>query len=540
MSPKKSSKKSKRVTKVTTKQRPKMMDSKKDSTPIQVNEKYVNHQGVDIVEKELITITEIESLIATPIPPKMILNENTLGFIVNDYHIIELNVIRTKLAELPASIENLKHLTSLNLKFNQLSQLHPNICNLTNIENLSLDGNQLKSLPLKFGNLQKLIKLSLNDNQITRLPESFGDLNLQKLTMAGNKLISLFQSFGHIKSLVYLDLHYNQLKKLPDTFENLVALQTINLERNQFEFLPDSICKLECLEAMYLAKNQLSYLPHHFGNLKKIAKLNISDNQFITIPSQIGYLTEIRDLNLQNNPLDGESKLIASRDLQSIRNWCLQRADIHIFLSHAVIDNNPYRLDEIERFLERCPGIYEIFCCEKNLVGDIDKFMQEYIPKSQLFLFLATKNSIFKSKDCKYEIELARKQNLEIIPIKTSDVSWEDLAVVGLSREFAIKYDPSKFDEFCDKLYQYISRIRKTINLFEKDRANFNKKLLTAKNTITNFLETDEFRQIFLEDPKYFEEVISKLAKLEITQQDFVKIWAKRILQDQPDPNAHR
>ena len=94
--------------------------------------------------------------------------------------------------------------------------------------------------------------------------------------------------------------------------------------------------------------------------------------------------------------------------------------------------------------------------------------MDEFVPKSQLTLFFATKKSVFNSPDCKHEIELSQAQNLPIIPIKGEDVSWSDLSAIGLDRQLGFEYDPSKFEEFCNKLYQYIVDFKHQIDLIDK------------------------------------------------------------------------
>ena len=75
--------------------------------------------------------------------------------------------------------------------------------------------------------------------------------------------------------------------------------------------------------------------------------------------------------------------------------------------------------------------IHDVFVCEEDVVDDIWDFMTEFVPKSHILFFVATKNSIF-SEACRYELFLASKFNLEILPIKGVDIDWEDLGKIDL------------------------------------------------------------------------------------------------------------
>ena len=124
---------------------------------------------------------------------------------------------------------------------------------------------------------------------------------------------------------------------------------------------------------------------------------------------------------------------MANRDIPSIREFCRQKATINVFISHSVSDFDYYKIENISDYLQNQEEINKAYYCEEDLKGNIDKFMKKTVPKCQIMLFVGTQNSIFDSEDCSFELFLARKHKIPIIPIKGIDVSWDDLASIGLS-----------------------------------------------------------------------------------------------------------
>ena len=132
----------------------------------------------------------------------------------------------------------------------------------------------------------------------------------------------------------------------------------------------------------------------------------------------------------------GEWAKLEKCDISTVRKLCRKLHGIVVFISHAWDDQEQYRIVELKRYLENeinvqeqdisLDIVHEVYICEDDVVEDIQKFMSENIPKSQLLVFVGTKNSI-KSNACRYELYLARKFNVKIIPIKGVDIQWTDL-----------------------------------------------------------------------------------------------------------------
>lgn len=100
--------------------------------------------------------------------------------------------------------------------------------------------------------------------------------------------------------------------------------------------------------------------------------------------------------------------------------------------------------------------------------GNIDAWMEETVPKSQLLLFIGTQQSIL-SKDCNEELRLARVNKIPRIPIRGLDLSWHELANVGLSRELGFEFDEKEFSKLCENLYIYICEFKRKRDLFGKE-----------------------------------------------------------------------
>ena len=133
---------------------------------------------------------------------------------------------------------------------------------------------------------------------------------------------------------------------------------------------------------------------------------------------------------------------------------------LRVFISHSVEDFNRYRIEDIANFLRMQKKIGHVYFCEAHLTGNIDKWMKKTIQKSQVLTFISTQNSL-SSKDSIFELNLARENELHLIPILGVGLQWDDLEKLDLHREFGLTYTPMEFEKFLDELYQYILKYRK-------------------------------------------------------------------------------
>ena len=149
--------------------------------------------------------------------------------------------------------------------------------------------------------------------------------------------------------------------------------------------------------------------------------------------------------------------------------------------------------------------------------------MKENIPKSNLLLFLATKRSVYDSEDCKTELKLARANEIEIIPIKSEEVTWEDLKNVGLKRELGKEYSEN-IETFGKELYNYIINFKHNVNLFEKDRAKIEKIRFMIKKEFERIINTNQADNYFYEN---YDILLEKMEDKEKKEKDFIDLMEK-------------
>ncbi|MFX1445616.1 MAG: hypothetical protein ACFFHV_19545, partial [Promethearchaeota archaeon] len=268
--------------------------------------------------------------------------------------------------------------------------------------------------------------------------------------------------------ILQMSISETSLAELPTDFGDLKDLRVISMPKNKMTFLPESIGQLNNLKELMLLGNNLTSLPETFANLTSLQKLDLSNNQFKEIPTQLWALEEITELNLSNNPFNPEDMIISQKVPDLIREYLRKKATIKVFISHAVIDFEPYRIGDLVKYLEKQKEISQVFFCEDDLAGNIDQWMLDTVQQSQLILFIATKKSVFQSADCANELQLADKFSIPVIPVKGDDVSWQDLAEKNLSRELGLEFSKDIFDAFCKDLYAYIENFKREIDLMGK------------------------------------------------------------------------
>ena len=402
-----------------------------------------------------------------------------------------------------------------------------------NVIGLGLYNCDLESFPEPILKLQSLQKLNLANNKLQKLPLSISNLTmLRKLDLSLNGLISIPDSIGKCKSLKSIILVENNLKNLPKSIGDLIALKKLILNNNKLKKLPKSIGNLTSLERLEMDNNDLISLPESIGNLTYLISLFLSNNKLSSLPWTIWKLQNWKYYHLDDNSWKDEWIELVRRDLPSIREFCRKRASINVFLSHAVQDQHDFRIKDISEYLEdeEQEEIYKAYYCEEHLKGNIDDFMNETVPKCQLLLFFASNKSMFHSLDCTHELELARKHNIQIIPIKGKDIDWPDLKAHDLDRELGHDFNDYTFKEFCEKIYKYIKQFKRDINLFVPEEAKIDREKLNIKNLINRYLDSVDFKEILKGNFGKFKEIFQKVSYDKISINEYLDELNKIIL----------
>ena len=246
----------------------------------------------------------------------------------------------------------------------------------------------------------------------------------------------------------------------------------------------------------------------------------MNKNKFETLPYVLWPLETIEDLKLEDNPLSESEKQLSKRDLDTLRDYFKQRSCMSIFVSHAVVDYEPYQLAKLADFLEAKPEVYDVLLCEQDLSGNIDDFMDKNVPISDVVFFLGTNKSVFNSVDCAHELELSNKYKVPILSMKGNDVSWADMISIGLQQEPGINYSPQEFERVCEQLYEYVNQFHKEHQLYKIKKLEETEETIAIPTTIDwdtfigileDIVESDRLRQ-FHESKK--NEIVGFLTQL--------------------------
>ncbi len=178
---------------------------------------------------------------------------------------------------------------------------------------------------------------------------------------------------------------------------------------------------------------------------------------------------------------------------------------LNIFISHAVADFDRFKIKEIAETLESKKNVNNVFFCEEDLKANIDEWMDESIPLTHIFLFFASNNSI-NSHDCQHEIELARKNDLIIIPIKAKELNWGELSKIKMARELGFDFEEDHFEQFMEKVVSYI-------NKFKLDLDNLLVKLKTFGSD--NIDKIEEFMNLSENQIDKYTKILIKMDKIE-------------------------
>lgn len=178
--------------------------------------------------------------------------------------------------------------------------------------------------------------------------------------------------------------------------------------------------------------------------------------------------TDRRDTPTDNNLIwiiVGLSVVILAMGIY-IRQVLKKRAPLNVFISHVMAEYEPLKINKLVESIQSLKVVNNCIVCEEDLKSNIDDWMRETIPNSDVFIFVATKESL-NSRDCQFEVELAKKHDLIKIPVKTPGITWSDLQSIGLQRELGFEMQDNH-EELSVNLEDYLAKIKKDLeSLYE-------------------------------------------------------------------------
>uniref|UniRef100_A0A8C7AS45 Protein scribble homolog n=1 Tax=Neovison vison TaxID=452646 RepID=A0A8C7AS45_NEOVI len=225
--------------------------------------------------------------------------------VANFMQLVELDVSRNDIPEIPESIKFCKALEIADFSGNPLSRLPEGFTHLANLVTLELRENLLKSLPASLSFLVKLEQLDLGGNELEVLPDTLGALpNLRELWLDRNQLSALPPELGNLRRLVCLDVSENRLEELPAELGGLLLLTDLLLSQNLLQRLPDGIGQLKQLSILKVDQNRLCEVTEAIGDCENLSELVLTENLLTALPRSLGKLTKLTNLNADRNRLE--------------------------------------------------------------------------------------------------------------------------------------------------------------------------------------------------------------------------------------------
>lgn len=270
----------------------------------------VNRNGVAMLRRRGLESNalalELDLLLAPP--PYLKLTHLTTPPDIHYSNLIELDISKNRLSQLPIQISQLVHLRILNATSNQLTEIPKVLYALKELQVLNLSQNQIKVIPEEMpSQLPNLITLRIAANLIDTLPTCLHDWKMMRQLQlgsvyGGNRLVQLPDTLSEMISLQELDVSYNQLTRLPTDLE-IPSLLSLNVSHNQLDFVPKSIARCHQLKSLNISKNHLTSLPADLVNLRNLELFDISENLLCILPAEILERMQDATLLITGNPL---------------------------------------------------------------------------------------------------------------------------------------------------------------------------------------------------------------------------------------------
>ncbi|CAN6565188.1 unnamed protein product [Malus baccata var. baccata] len=240
----------------------------------------------------------------------------------------ELNLSRSKIKEVPLSINNLTGLSHFNLRdckelkslpscihmkclktFNldgcSSLEMFPSISEgIEGLEKLDLPCSKIKELSPSINNLTRLSHLNLQDcKELKSLPSSIRMKSLKTFNLYGCWSLEMFLEISEvIEELKVLDLSESKIKELPSSINNLRGLNLLKLENcKELKSLPSSICQLKSLVALFLSGcTKFEVFPSIEENMEGLRFLFLDGTSIKELSPWIERLTGLQCLDLRN------------------------------------------------------------------------------------------------------------------------------------------------------------------------------------------------------------------------------------------------
>lgn len=224
------------------------------------------------------------------------------SYVIEESHIIALDLSRWEIRELPESIGKLSKLQYLGLAGLELKFLPESIKFLSHLKYFNISGNKFTNIPKWLINF---IESRFSQNYINEGVDSAEVKVLSILeVLKGNRLekVNIESDVIHWE----YTLSYKINKK-----GNIIGIY-INDEKMGIGIFPEIICTLEYLQELVLPQSSLEFISNCIGELHNLRYLDLSFNRINYIPESINNLVNLEYLDLNDNE-------ISEKELSSLK-----------------------------------------------------------------------------------------------------------------------------------------------------------------------------------------------------------------------------
>ncbi|KAK9994317.1 hypothetical protein SO802_024020 [Lithocarpus litseifolius] len=169
------------------------------------------------------------------------------------------------------------------------------------LSKLDLDKTAIKELPASVQNLTNLTFLSLKDcKNLSSLGACCSWIFLKTLTLSScSKLKRFPEIVENMSCLTELYLNETAIKELPSSVDHLTGLTFLSLRNcKNLSSLTDATCTMTSLKTLILSGcSKLDELPENMGNLKDLEVIDVSGTAIKALPSSVVPLKNLRRID---------------------------------------------------------------------------------------------------------------------------------------------------------------------------------------------------------------------------------------------------
>ncbi|CAN6565178.1 unnamed protein product [Malus baccata var. baccata] len=210
---------------------------------------------------------------------------------------MELKILPSKVCMRSLKTFDLSGCSSLEM-FPEISEV------IEGLEALDLSRSKIKELPRSINNLTGLSYLDLNNcKELESLPSSICMKSLKTLDLSGCSSLVMFPEISEvIEGLEELDLSGSKIKELPLSINNLTGLRCLfMINCKELESLPSSICQLKSIYRLSLYNcTKCEVFPSIEENMEGLRMLYLGGTSIKELSPWIERLTGLRVLSLRN------------------------------------------------------------------------------------------------------------------------------------------------------------------------------------------------------------------------------------------------